>query len=251
MTLYGYVDNSPSGTAIAHPCLHSGAGGVGTYDDPVTFATDVSELPWCATIYVPYMQRYFIHEDECSECDADWVQSHRYRFDMWAGGDAASLHQPERRALLDCEDTWTRADSIADPDNPTILVDPPPGLPVTTDPIFSAPATCWHPITMADPGTQTTILPAGSVRLPLGAVDTSPGQVLRYSASGLPAGLSIDTTSGTVSGTPTIRQRAHVRVTAADTFNSVTISFRWTVKAGPRVHRGSAVAPLAATYAPH
>ncbi len=143
MTLYGYVDNSPPGTDIAHPCLHRGAGGTGTYADPITFATDVSELPWCEIIYVPYMERYFIHEDECSECDHDWKKFQRYRFDMWAGGDAASLHQPEKKALLRCESTWTRGNSIKDKDNPTITLDPPSDLPVTSAPIFSPPGTCW------------------------------------------------------------------------------------------------------------
>jgi len=145
MTLYGYVDNSPPGTDIAHPCsARTGAGGTGTYADPITFATDRHELPWCEIIYVPYMERYFIHEDECSECDHDWKKFGRYRFDMWAGGDAASLHQPEKAALLGCESTWTRGNSIKDPDNPTITLDPPSDLPVTTAPIFSPPTTCWN-----------------------------------------------------------------------------------------------------------
>jgi hypothetical protein len=144
MTLYGFTDNSPPGRAIAHPCLHPQAGGTGTYANPVTFATDVHELGWCRRIYVPYMKRYFIHEDECSECDHDWVTLHKYRFDMWAGGDARSLHNPERAALLACENTWTRGNSISDPRNPIITVDPPPGLPVTSAAIFTPPTTCWN-----------------------------------------------------------------------------------------------------------
>jgi hypothetical protein len=144
MTLYGYVDNSPPGRAIAHPCLHRQARGRGTFGDPVTFATDARELGWCVRIYVPYMKRYFIHEDECAECDHDWAAYHRYRFDMWAGGDSRSLRQPERSALLGCEDRWTRANSIADPHNPIITIDPPRNEPVTTSPIFSPPTTCWN-----------------------------------------------------------------------------------------------------------
>jgi hypothetical protein len=146
MTLYGYVDNSPPGTDIAHPCRpnQQGAEGIGTYADPITFATDVKELPWCEIIYVPYMERYFIHEDECSECDRDWKKFKRYRFDMWAGGDAASLQQPEKGALLQCEDTWTRGNTIKDPNNPTITLDPPSDLPVVTTPIFSPPTSCWN-----------------------------------------------------------------------------------------------------------
>jgi hypothetical protein len=38
MTFYGFFDNSPPGTAIAHPVIHSGAAGVGTFEDPITFA---------------------------------------------------------------------------------------------------------------------------------------------------------------------------------------------------------------------
>lgn len=230
MTLYGYADNSPPGTDIAHPCIHTGAGGTGTYSDPITFATDVSELGWCVVIYVPYMDRYFIHEDECSECDRDWNQSHLYRFDMWAGGDAASLHQPERQELLRCESNWTRGNSISDPDNPTVIVDPPPDLPVTTDPIFSPPTTCWQPITVTNPGKQTTVLGDGPVSEPVTAADTTPGETLEYRAVDLPVGLSIDPTSGLISGSPTVQERTRVTVSAFDTYDSASTSFEWIVK---------------------
>jgi hypothetical protein len=228
MTLYGYVDNSPPGPIIAHPCIHSSAGGIGTFANPVTFATDVHELAWCKIIYVPYMERYFIHEDECSECDTDWSRRHLYRFDMWAGGDSASLHQPERRALLQCEDAWTRANSVTDPDNPTVIVNPPSNLPVTTDPIFAPPTTCWQPITVTNPGSQLTTWPATLVRLQISATDSSPNRSLQYGATGLPVGLSIDSQSGLITGTPTVRQDRRVTVTAADAYNSVSIQFRWT-----------------------
>ena len=89
------------------------------------------------------MKRYFIHEDECVECDHDWARLHKYRFDMWAGGDAASVHDPERAALFACESTWTRGNSINDPKNPTITINPKAGLPVTTARIFTPPKTCW------------------------------------------------------------------------------------------------------------
>jgi hypothetical protein len=144
MTLYGWADNSPPGTAIANPCVHTQAGGTGTYSDPLTFATDVNELPFCTVIYVPYMERYFIHEDECSECDRDWNRFHLYRFDMWAGGDALSRHRPEKRALRRCESFWTRGNSIRDPNNPSVIIDPPANEPVTAAPIFSPPTTCWN-----------------------------------------------------------------------------------------------------------
>jgi len=230
MTLYGWVDNSPPGPVIAHPCLHATAGGTGTYADPVTFATDVSELGWCQVIYVPYMHRYFIHEDECSECDRDWNNLHLYRFDMWAGGDAASRHKPGRRALLRCESTWTNANSVTDPNNPSIVVDPPPGLPVTTAPIFSPTTGCWSgPVAEADPGKQTGVV-LSRVVLQIHAIDSTAGQTLSYRAIGLPPGLSIDATSGLVSGVPTTRGRHKVTVTAADATNSASATFVWVIK---------------------
>jgi hypothetical protein len=145
MTLYGYADNSPPGRAIAHPCIHEVAGGTGSFEDPITFATDVHEIGWCKKIYVPYMKRYFIHEDECVQCDHDWTKLHKYHFDMWAGGDAASRHDPERAALVKCQRTWTRADSVNDPHNPTVTVNPGKGRPVARARIFTPPAGCWRP----------------------------------------------------------------------------------------------------------
>jgi hypothetical protein len=144
VTLYGYADNSPPGRAIAHPCIHKVAGGTGSFGDPITFATDVREVGWCKKIYVAYMKRYFIHEDECVQCDHDWTRLHEYHFDLWAGGDAGSLRNPEHAALVRCERTWTRADAIDDPHNPTITINPKAGLPVTTARIFSPPTTCWR-----------------------------------------------------------------------------------------------------------
>jgi hypothetical protein len=160
---------------------------------------------------------------------------------MWAGGDSASRQKPERSALLRCEGTWTRADSTSDPNNPTIEVDPPSNLPVVTDPIFTPPTTCWHPITLADPGSQTTVLHDGPVSLPVTAVDTSPGQSLAYRAVGLPNGLSIGAGSGLITGTPSVRQRASVTVTASDSYNSVSVRFGWIVRPARRTRpRGPA-----------
>ncbi len=229
MTLYGWADNSPPGPGIAHPCLHGTAGGMGTFSNPVTFATDVSELGWCQVIYVPYMKRYFIHEDECSECDSDWAQFHLYRFDMWAGGDARSRIAPEKKALRACESTWTRADSIDDPANPTVIVDPPSDLPVTTAPIFSGPNSCWTPIAVTNPGKQSSALGI-AVSLRVRAVDASPTETLAYQATGLPAGLSINPSSGVISGRPTATGKKHATVTVSDSVDSATVTFVWVVK---------------------
>ena len=122
MTLYGYVDNSPPGRSIAHPCIHRRAGGAGTFTNPVTFATDVKEVGWCQIIYVPYMKRYFIHEDECSECDHDWRTLHKYRFDMWAGGDARRRSRTPRRPP--CCAARTRGRAATASATPTIRSSP-------------------------------------------------------------------------------------------------------------------------------
>jgi hypothetical protein len=232
MTLYGYADNSPPGTIIAHPCIHRSAGGAGTYANPVTFATDVSELGWCQIIYVPYMKRYFIHEDECSQCDRDWNTQHRFRFDMWAGGDAQSRQQPERAALHQCESTWTRGDSIDDPDNPTVMVDPPDSLPVTPAPIFSPKTTCWNgtPIAITNPGTQSTAT-SRAVTVRVVAVDYA-GRTPHFAARGLPPGLTINGTTGTIAGHPTAKGHDTTTVTVSDGVNSASISFAWKVEAG-------------------
>jgi hypothetical protein len=46
----------------------------------------------------------------------------------------ASTHNPEKRALLACEDRWTR--------HATVILDPPSNEPVDTTPLFSPPTTC-------------------------------------------------------------------------------------------------------------
>ena len=231
MTLYGYADNSPPGTGIAHPCIHSSAGGVGTYANPITFATDVNELGWCQIIYVPYMRRYFIHEDECSECDRDWSAQHLYRFDMWAGGDASSRRQPERKALRVCESTWTRANSASDPNNPAVMVDPPSNLPVTPAPIFTPLSTCWNgtPIAITNPGKPSTAV-GRAVSLPIKVVDYA-GLTPQFAARGLPTGLSINPTTGLISGRPTARGRHATTVTVSDGTNAASIGFTWKVAA--------------------
>src|SRR5215510_1704861 len=69
LTLYGFFDNSPPGLAIAHPVIHSGAGGKGTFADPISFAVapQVQNVMKPGTkIYIPSLQKYFIMEDDCT-----------------------------------------------------------------------------------------------------------------------------------------------------------------------------------------
>jgi len=70
-------------------------------------------------------------------------------------------------------------------------------------------------VTVTSPGSQTSA--AGTaVSVPVHASDSASGQTLTYRASGLPAGLSISSSSGVISGTPTTAGTSTVAVTAAD-----------------------------------
>jgi Phosphoesterase family/Putative Ig domain len=84
-------------------------------------------------------------------------------------------------------------------------------------------------VTVTNPGNQTGAV-GTPVNLQIQASDSAPGQTLTYSASGLPAGLSISSSTGLISGTPTTAGTGNVTVTATDTTNaSGSTSFSWTI----------------------
>jgi Putative Ig domain len=69
-----------------------------------------------------------------------------------------------------------------------------------------------------------------AVSLQIHATDSASGQTLTYSATGLPAGLSINSSTGLISGTPSTAGTSSVTVTAKDTTNaSGSASFTWTI----------------------
>jgi hypothetical protein len=83
-------------------------------------------------------------------------------------------------------------------------------------------------VTVTNPGSQSTTV-GTAVSLQVHATDSASGQTLSYSATGLPAGLSISS-SGLITGTPTTAGSSNVAVTAKDTTGaSGTASFSWTV----------------------
>jgi serine protease len=84
-------------------------------------------------------------------------------------------------------------------------------------------------VTVTNPGNQTGTV-GTAVSLQIHATDSASGQTLTYSATGLPPGLSINSSTGLISGTPTTAGTSSVTVTAKDTTNaSGSASFTWTI----------------------
>ncbi|MGF1430528.1 putative Ig domain-containing protein [Kitasatospora sp. LaBMicrA B282] len=83
-------------------------------------------------------------------------------------------------------------------------------------------------VTVTNPGNQSGKV-GTAASLQISASDSASGQSLTYSATGLPAGLSISS-SGLISGTPSTAGTSSVSVTATDTTDaSGSTSFSWTV----------------------
>ena len=106
-------------------------------------------------------------------------------------------------------------------------------------------------VTVTSPGNQSgTVGTAASLQI--GATDSASGQTLTYSASGLPAGLSINSSTGRITGTPTTAGTSSVTVTATDTTGaSGSASFSWTENSGTTGTGGvdiSAGGPAAAPF---
>jgi hypothetical protein len=135
VTFYGWDDNSPPGGAIAfaksdgYPTVHDVAGGTGSYADPLTFATDRLELAVGTIVYLPFLRKYAMMEDDCAECDTDWASGMKRHVDVWMNSNGAE----KASALYACEDRWTQ-------DATSVEVAPPSDRPVDPSPLFD-PAT--------------------------------------------------------------------------------------------------------------
>src|SRR4029077_18771480 len=89
-------------------------------------------------------------------------------------------------------------------------------------------STGGNTVTVTSPGNQTGTV-GTAVSLQIHATDSATGQTLTYSATGLPAGLSISS-SGLISGTPTTAATSSVTVTATDTTGAHgSASFSWVI----------------------
>jgi len=101
-------------------------------------------------------------------------------------------------------------------------------------------------VTLTNP--QGMSSPVGTAAsLPLSATDSASGQTLTWSASGLPAGLSINTSTGVISGTATTGGTSTVTVTAADgTGATGSTTFVWTASTGGMVPPSGNTGPVLA-----
>jgi subtilase family serine protease len=94
---------------------------------------------------------------------------------------------------------------------------------------FQSTSTTGNTVTVTNPGSQTGKV-GTAASLQIKATDSASGQTLTYSATGLPAGLSISSSTGLISGTPTTAATNSVTVTAKDTTGATgSASFTWTI----------------------
>jgi hypothetical protein len=137
LTFYGWWDNTPPGNGISHPVIHSGAGGKGTFSDPITLASATAEIGVGKKIWVPRVRKYFIMEDDCEECRADW-SGHGpdggpglRHYDLWLGGKGGDPF-----AAINCEDALTTYNDSG-PILESVIANPPSNEPVDPTPIFN------------------------------------------------------------------------------------------------------------------
>lgn len=138
ITMYGWYDNTPPSDTISYPTLHQHAGGTGTFADPITYASDTAETKPGTKIYVPRVQKYFIMEDDCEECDADWSGHgpdggpNLWHFDLWLGGKGGNAI-----SAIECEDALTNYNPDNTPKLESVIVNPPGNETVSPAPLFN------------------------------------------------------------------------------------------------------------------
>lgn len=125
VTYYAAYDNDPPGSrAIAYPnARHAEAGGTGTFDDPLTLATDPRELAVGTVVYYPAVRKYFVMEDLCASCVQEWDASRTVHIDLWSGAATDS-------GVTACQEALTPDGRV------TVELDPPPGRAVDTTPFY-------------------------------------------------------------------------------------------------------------------
>ena len=131
VTFYGFDDNDDGhghyGTAIIEfPHIHDLATeDLGNYHNPSTFACDARFIKPGTKIYVPRLMKYYIMEDGCVECEADWAKGIKH-VDLYIGGNEKLYGS----ALISRENDLTF--SIPE----IIIINPPINLPVSLIKLF-------------------------------------------------------------------------------------------------------------------
>lgn len=144
LTFYGSYDNDPKGsTVISDPVIHKEAGGTGSYEDPLTFASPEGEGAYKKgqIIYVPALQKYYIKEDKCA---VSWTApdgcGEVTHVDLYIGNPSAT------KDVTECEDTLTPDDKV----KVTIILNPPKDLPYDKKPLWDEQTkTCYKPPELA------------------------------------------------------------------------------------------------------
>ena len=135
VTFYGGPDNDPPGsTDIAYPNGRHGSRRAAPAATPTRSRwppTRASCRP-APSSTTPQLQKYFVMEDDCAECIAEWGADHRPHVDLWTG--------PAGSRLLACEEALT-------PPGPVPLeINPPADRPVDLRPLYdTATDRCWTP----------------------------------------------------------------------------------------------------------
>jgi hypothetical protein len=124
ISFYSARDNNPSGSRqIAFTnVLHKQAGGTGTFEDPLTMAAGRGQMLLGTKVYVPFLQRYFILEDQCPDCANGHIQ-------LWTGEETDN-------GIIACERALARSASYQ--------VNPPAGLPVVAGDLYQS-GRCYRP----------------------------------------------------------------------------------------------------------
>ncbi|KAF7177580.1 hypothetical protein CNMCM7691_005909 [Aspergillus felis] len=126
-TFYGFPDNDPAGPAIAYDCGRGLiAGGTGTFDDPLTFASAPGEFTQCEVIFAPYLHKYIRFEDLCSQCADEWTNSSIHHIDIWTGSNTTDGGQDQ----INCEMRLTPTGGLS------IVRNPSADLAVDATPLF-------------------------------------------------------------------------------------------------------------------
>lgn len=133
LTGYSWWDNTPRGSAqIARPVIHRTAGGVGTYEDPITLAVghkktggrSVMDYRPGTRFYIEKLQKYAIVEDMCGDGprpqDGPCHTGHRGHdwIDIYVGG-----RRMDEASVDACMRHITGIQSV--------VLNPRPGYPVT------------------------------------------------------------------------------------------------------------------------